>query len=218
MTGLSRSPRLMKGALVGIDLFNPVASVVSFQYNPATVTRTLKPRGPGGGDGGRAEAQRLTGPPEEEIKMEIALDATDGLEKGDGVTQDTGIYPQLSALEMLAYPKSLLAIANTVLLAVGTIEVLPPTGPFTFLIWGAKRVLPVRIGEIAIGEEAYDTLLNPIRAKVTLTLKVLTYSDLSLTHPGYYVYLAHQVVKETMATIATANDIAAVAGGNVKLV
>ncbi len=218
MTGLSRSPRLMKGALVGIDLFNPVASVVSFQYNPATVTRTLKPRGPGGGDGGRAEAQRLTGPPEEEIKMEIALDATDGLEKGDGITQDTGIYPQLSALEMLAYPKSLLAIANTVLLAVGTIEVLPPTGPFTFLIWGAKRVLPVRIGEISIGEEAYDTLLNPIRAKVTLTLKVLTYSDLSLTHPGYYVYLAHQVVKETMATIATANDIAAVAGGNVKLV
>jgi hypothetical protein len=209
----------MKGALVGIDLFNPVASVVTFQYNPASVTRTVKPRGPGGGDGDRAEAQRLTGPPEEDITMDVEIDATDALEKGDDdIVQAAGIYPQLSALEMLAYPKSLLVSANTVLLAVGTIEVLPPTGPFTFLIWGAKRVLPVRIGEIAIGEEAYDAKLNPIRAKVTLTLKVLTYNDLSITHPGYYVFLAHHVVKETMATIATVNDIAAVAGGDVKLI
>lgn len=216
MSGLTRSPRLLKGALVGVDLFNPVASVVAFQYNPATVSRTLKPRGPSG-DGGRAEAQRLTGPPEEDIKLDIEIDATDGLEKGDGLVQTTGIYPQLSALEMLAYPKSALAIANTVLLALGTIEVLPPTGPFTFLIWGAKRVLPVRLTELTIGEEAYDTKLNPIRAKVTLGLKVLSYSDLSLTHPGYHVFLAHQVVKETLATIATVNDIASVGGGDVKL-
>jgi hypothetical protein len=124
MSGLARSPRLLKGALVGIDLFNPVASVVTFQYNPATVTRTVKPRGPGGGDGGRAEAQRLTGPPEEDIKMDVEIDATDALEKGDDdIVQAAGIYPQLSALEMLAYPKSLLVSANTVLLAVGTIVV-----------------------------------------------------------------------------------------------
>ena len=37
-----------------------------------------------------------------------------------------GIYPQLSALEMLIYPKSALVIANMVLLATGTIEIIPP--------------------------------------------------------------------------------------------
>jgi len=216
MSGLTRSPKLLKGALVGVDLFNPVASVVPFQYNPHAVTRTIKPKG-ASGDGARAEAQRLTGPPDEEIKMDVQLDATDQLEKADGLTAKTGIYPQLSALEMLTYPKSLLVITNTVLLAVGTLEVLPPVGPFTFLIWGAKRVLPVRVGEMVITEEAYDPSLNPIRAKVSLTLKVLTYADLSITHPGHYVFLAHQVVKETMATISSINDIRAVAGGDVKL-
>lgn len=216
MSGLTRSPKLLKGALVGVDIANPVASVVPFQYNPHAVTRTLKPKG-SSGDGARAEAQRLTGPPDEEIKMDVELDATDQLEKADGLTAKTGIYPQLSALEMLTYPKSLLVITNTVLLAVGTLEVLPPVGPFTFLIWGAKRVLPVRVTEMVITEEAYDPSLNPIRAKVSLTLKVLTYADLSITNPSYYVFLAHQVVKETMATIGSVNDIGAVAGKDVKL-
>jgi hypothetical protein len=216
MSGLLRSPKLLKGALVGVDLFNPIPSVIAFQYNPQTVTRTLKARGPSG-DGGRAEAQRLTGPPEEDIKMDIEIDATDQLEKGAGLAAMVGIYPQLSALEMLVYPKSALVIANTVLLALGTIEVIPPIGPFTLLIWGPKRVLPVRLTEFSIAEEAYDVNLNPIRAKISLGMRVLTYNDLSLTHPGYYVFLAHQVVKETMATIGSVNDIAAVAGEDIKL-
>ena len=29
------SPRLLKGAAIGVDPFNPLASVVVFQYNPA---------------------------------------------------------------------------------------------------------------------------------------------------------------------------------------
>ena len=44
MTGLSSSPRLIKGALVGVDLLNPLASVVVFQYNPDTMTRRLEAR------------------------------------------------------------------------------------------------------------------------------------------------------------------------------
>ena len=216
MSGLTRSPRLLKGALVGVDLFNPVASVIAFQYNPQSVTRTLKPRG-AGGDGGRAEAQRLTGPPDEEIKLDVELDAADALAEDKERARDNGIYPQLSALEMLVYPKTLLVGLNTVLLAVGTIEVVPPIGPFTLLIWGARRVLPVRLTDISITEELFDTKLNPIRAKVSLGLHVLNYNDLSITHPGYHLFLAHQVVKETLATIGSVSDIASVAGGDIKL-
>jgi hypothetical protein len=216
MTSYPNSPRVLKGALVGIDPFNPLASVITFQYNPDTLTRTLKAKSPGG-DGARSEALRLTGAPEETIKVDIEIDATDQLEKGDPLVAATGIYPQLSALEMLVYPKSALVIANTILLAAGTIEIVPPTAPMTLFIWGIKRILPVRITDFSINEEAYDTALNPIRAKVGLGLRVLSYNDLSLTDPGYYMFLAHHVVKETMAVIGSVNNLAAVVGGNVKV-
>jgi hypothetical protein len=216
MSTYPRSPRVLKGAIVGVDLLNPIPSVIVFQYNPETLTRTLKPRAPAP-EGARSEAMRLGGPPEEEIKVDVEIDATDQMEKGEELTAALGIHPQLSALEMLVYPRSPLVIANTVLLATGTIEVIPPIGPFTLLIWGAKRILPVRLNEISITEEAHDTSLNPIRAKVSLGLRVLSYADLSITHPGYYVFLAHQVVKETLATIGIVTDLSAVGAGSVKL-
>ena len=216
MTGLTNSPRILKGALVGIDILNPIPKVIAFQYNPDSLTRTLKARA-SGGDGARAEAMRLSGAPEEDITLDVEIDATDSLEHGDATAVDMGIYPQLSALEMLLYPASSLVIANTALMATGTIEIVPPVAPFTLFVWGAKRVLPVRITNFSITEEAHDVNLNPIRAKVSLGLRVLSYNDLSLTNPGYYMFLAHQVVKETMATIGSVNDLSAVMGSNVNL-
>jgi hypothetical protein len=217
MSSFSGSPRVTKGALVGIDLFNPLSSVIVFQYNPDTVTRTLQPQTAGEG-AARSEAMRLKGAPVETIKLDVEIDATDQLEKAEGLAVSTGIYPQLSALEMLVYPKSALVIANTVLLALGTLEIVPPIGPFTVLIWGLKRVVPVRLTEFSITEEAHDVSLNPIRAKVSLGLRVLSYNDLSITNPGYWVFLTHQIVKETMATIGSVSNLGAVAGGNVKLI
>jgi hypothetical protein len=119
---------------------------------------------------------------------------------------------------MLVYPESALVIANTALLAAGTIEVVPPIGPLTFLLWGAKRIVPVRITEFTITEEAHDTRLNPTRAKVSLGLRVLSYSDLSITNPGYYVFLGHQVVKEAMSVVGSINDLSAVGAGSITLV
>jgi hypothetical protein len=78
-------------------------------------------------------------------------------------------------------------------------------------------VLPVRLTDLSITEESYDANLNPLRARVSLGLRVMTYNDLSVLHPGYAIFLAHQVVKETMATIGSANNIGAIFGGNVKL-
>jgi hypothetical protein len=207
MTTFPGSPRVQKGAIVGIDIFNPLASVIIFQYNPDTLTRTLQAQTTTG-ETGRSEALRLKGAPVETIKLDVEIDATDQLEKADPVATGMGIFPQLSALEMLLYPKSSLVIANTVLMAVGTIEVIPPEAPFTLFIWGPKRVLPVRLSGFTITEEAHDPGLNPIRAKVSLDLRVLSYSDFSVTHPGYALFLAHQVIKETMAVIGSVGNIA----------
>jgi hypothetical protein len=218
MTTFPGSPKPLKGAILGIDLPNPLASVIIFQYNPDTLTRSLQAQTVGGEGGDRSEALRLKGAPIENISLEADVDATDQLERAESTAVELGIYPQLSALEMLVYPKSALVLANTLLLAAGTIEVIPPTAPFTLFVWGAKRVLPVRLKNFSITEEAYDTSLNPIRAKVSLGLRVLSYNDLPLLHPGYSLFLAHQVVKETMATIGSVNDLSAVAGGNIQLV
>jgi len=211
MSSFTGSPKLIKGAIVGVDLFNPLASVIIFQYNPDTLTRTLQPQ-MSMGEGDRSEVTRLKGPPIETIKLDVEIDATDQLDQGNSLTTSLGIYPQLSALEMLIYPKSALVIANTILLAVGTIEVLPSTAPFTLFIWGAKRVLPVRINDFSITEESYDVNLNPIRAKASLGLRVLSYQDFSVTNPGYHLFLAHQIVKEAMATIGSVNNISSVSG------
>ena len=211
MTTFPRSPRVMKGAIVGIDPFNPLASVIVFQYNPSTLTRTLQAQTTAGQGGERSEALRLRGAPTEDIRLDVEIDATDQLERSDPLATSLGIYPHLSALEMLIYPKSALVVANTALLALGTIEVIPPVAPFTLFIWGPKRVVPVRLTHFQIVEEAYDPGLNPIRARVTLGLRVLSYNDLPLTHPGYAVFLAHQIVKEAMATIGSIGGIGGVA-------
>lgn len=206
MSSFPNSPRLQKGALVGIDPANPLASVIVFQYNPETLTRTLTPQTAGGTTGSLAspgEALRLAGPPQEEIRLDVVLDATDQLEQAQPPATQVGIYPQLSALEMLLYPKSALVIANQVLLSAGMIEVIPPEAPLTVLIWGAQRVVPVRLTQFSISEEMFDPNLNPIHAKVSLGLRVLNYRDLGLLTPGGALFMAHQLIKETLATLNT---------------
>jgi hypothetical protein len=207
VTTFPGAPRVAKGAIVGIEPGDPLAGVIVFHYNPDTLTRTLQPQAAGGESGARSEISRLKGAPVETIKLDVEIDATDQLEGGDPQATSMGIYPHLSALEMLVYPKSALVVANTVLMAVGTIEVLPPQAPFTLFIWGPKRVLPVRITDFTILEDAHDTSLNPIRAKVSLGLRVLSYNDLSLLHPGYGVFLAHHRVKEGMAAVGAARTV-----------
>jgi hypothetical protein len=216
MTSFPGSPRLLKGALIGFDLFNPLTSVIQFQYNPHTLTRTIKPRGMSE-EGAAAEAQRLTGPPEETIQAEVEIDATDLLEKVEPTAVASGIAPQLAALEALVYPSSWVTIANTVLLATGTIEIIPPEAPLTIFIWGMQRILPVRLTEFTITEEAFDARLNPIRAKVNLSMRVLSTNDLPLTHPGYYLFLAHQIAKEVLAVRGSVNNLTAVAGVKLKI-
>lgn len=210
------SPRLLKGAIIGQDPFNPVAGVITFQYNPETLTRTLQPQG-AGDDGARSESLRLKGAPVETIRMEVEIDATDQMEKGDASTQEYGIHPQLATLEMLIYPKTALVTANTTNLAMGSMEVIPPTGPYTLLTWGKNRVVPVRLTEYSVVEEAYDENLNPIRAKVTLSFRVLSYNDLSLTDLAYTQFMTYQGFKESFASMGSVNNMQAMSEGSVNL-
>ena len=207
MTTFPNSPRLQKGAIVGLDPFNPLASVIVFQYNPDTMTRTITAQTTSG-DADRGEALRLKGPPQETIRLDVEIDAADQLERADNIAGSMGVYPTLAALEMLLYPKSALVIANEVLLNIGVVEVIPPEAPLTLFVWGASRILPVRLTELTITEEAYDPNLNPIRAKVSLGLRVLTYHDLGLLSAGGALFMAHQIAKEVMATIGSVGSIA----------
>ena len=198
MSTFPNSPRLLKGALIGVDPLNPLGSVVVFQYNPDTMTRKLEPRAVAA-EGDRGEAFRLTGAPKETITLSIEIDATDQLEQANPLALATGIYPTLAALEIMLYPKSAVVIVNTALSLIGTIEVIPAESPMTLFVWGPQRVLPVRVTSFSITEEAHDPLLNPIRAKVDLSLAVLSYNDLPLLSAGRVLFLAHHIVKEVMA-------------------
>ncbi len=206
MTTFPGSPAVQKGALVGLDPFNPLASVIVFQYNPEALTRTLTAQTVTT-SGSQGEALRLKGPPQETIALNVEIDAADQLEKADGIATSLGLHPTLASLEMLLYPKSALVIANEVLARVGIIEVIPPEAPLTLFIWGIKRVVPVRLTAFTITEEAFDPNLNPIRAKVSLTVRVLNYQDLGLLSAGGAIFMAHQVIKEVMATIGGAANI-----------
>ena len=199
------TPRTLRGAIVAVDVHSPLSRAVVFQYNPDEVTRTLTPRAaPADAGSPSADAHRIWGAPTERISMTVEIDATDQLEANDPVAAVSGIAPQLSALEMLLYPSTSLVITNAALLLAGTIEILPPEGPMTVLVLGPGRAVPVRLESLTITEQAFDTLLFPVRASVAVTVQVLTYSDLSVTDPGYALFLVHQVLKETMATVAGA--------------
>ena len=207
MSTFPGSPRLLKGAIIGADKFNPLATVVVFQYNPDTMTRKLEARTTTGEAADRTESLRLAGPPKETITISIEVDATDQLETANPLAVATGINPTLAALEMLFYPKSIQVIANMAISQAGMLEIIPTEAPLTLFVWGPTRVLPVRITSFSITEEAFDTLLNPVRAKVDLTMQVLSYYDLKNSNPGFSLFMAYQIAKEIMATTNVFNSV-----------
>ena len=208
-----QSPRILKGGLVLLD---PVSfaitpgGVIVMQYNPDTVTRTLKVKGVEEG-GDRSEALRLTGPAVETIKLEVEIDATDQLEnpQQNANTVQYGIAPQLAQLETLVYPTSLNLQNNYALSQQGTLEIMPLMSPLSLLVWSAMRIVPVRITEFSITEEAFDPRLNPLRAKVSLGLRVLSIDDLFFSDKGGSLYMAYQRQKESLARLSQPGSLGA---------
>lgn len=203
MSAFPDSPRLVKGGLVLTDpTTGAVIRVIALQYNPDTLTRTLQVQGVGE-NGDRSEALRLKAPPVETIKLDAEIDATDQLEIGDPTTRDNGITPILAALETTIYPTTRQLQYNDSLASAGTLEILPMEAPLMLFVWGRTRIVPVRITDLSITEEAFDPALKPLRAKVSLGLRVLTIFDLGFSHRGGSFYMAYQREKERQAQLAT---------------
>ena len=204
MSAFPNSPRLVKGGIVTMDpVTSAVKGVIALQYNPDSLTRTLQIQAVHGGqDGVRSDALRLRGPAVETIKLEAELDATDQLEfpKKNVTTVQYGLQPQLAQLEMLVYPTVETLLADDNVATNGALEIVPLEQPLTLFIWSKSRVVPVRVTDFSITEEAFDPNLNPIRAKVSLGLRVLNVDDLGFSSPGGHIFMAYLSNKEQLAS------------------
>lgn len=211
MTVSPDSPRILKGGLVLLDpVTSAVVRVIVLQYNPDSLSRTLQPQTTtdlGGNAVERSEVMRLKGPPVETLKLEAEIDATDQLESNDPTTLQSGIFPQLSAIETIVYPTTTQLLSNHAMASQGMLEILPMEAPTTLFVWSASRIVPVRITDLSITEEAFDTHLNPIRAKVSLGMRVLSVYDLGFDTRASNIYLSYQRVKETFASLPSGGSL-----------
>ena len=211
MSTFPGSPRLLKGGIVLIDpQTSAVQRVITLQYNPDSVTRSLQVQGSGDG-GDHSEALRLKGPPVETIKLEAELDLTDQLEfpGQNSIAPQLGLQPQLAALETIIYPLASRLMANNALAQSGVLEITPMESPLTLLVWSVSRVLPVRLTEFSITEEAFDVNLNPIRAKVSIGMRVLSVTDLGFAHKGGNLYMVSHQQKERFAAMSQTGTLGA---------
>lgn len=184
-------PKLLRGAFVEYGLSLPPL-LFAFQFNPETLTRgrtaTFQSPGAGGagsdGSGCRDGSEQMArsclaqvSVTEENISLTLQLDATEDLDSGDGLTQNFGIGPQLSVLELMIYPKTDQLFGLPIGNLLGTTDQFGAAQakviPILLFIWGRKRVLPVVMTSLQITEQEYFPDLNPKRASVAVQLKVL---------------------------------------------
>jgi hypothetical protein len=215
-----QSPKLLKGALVAYEsqFLGAVPNVIVFHYNPGELSRNLTyrtaPAEASNVGAAREETQRVLGPPVEAINLTMELDAADQLSEPErhAPAANHGLQPALAALELLLYPSTAQLLRNRTLAQVGRAQICPEDIPLVLFVWGPSRVLPVRLTDFSITEQAFDQELNPIRAKVDLGMKVLTYMELQETSLGYNAYLATQAQKEVLARLNLAKSAEQVRG------
>ncbi|MFG1643361.1 hypothetical protein ACGFMK_23955 [Amycolatopsis sp. NPDC049252] len=201
--GFPNKPKILRGAFVEFGLSVPPLVVV-FQFNPVQLTRSRAltfafPGVPGPTPAGAVPAavpqrslrqaraefgdllelqkQQLVAVQDQTIAFDIRLDATDKLDARDGITEQFGIGPQISTLELMVAPKdeSLLGGAAAALLgkSKGFSFARSPNPPMILFVFGRKRVLPVNITTMGITETEFSADLNPIRATVSVNLTVI---------------------------------------------
>jgi hypothetical protein len=217
MTTFPGSPRLLKGGLVLLDPESgAVRGAIALQYNPETLSRSFQIQAVGA-DGDRSQALRIKGPAVESYKLDVVVNAFDQLEfpgQNPNAVQ-FGIQPQLALLEALIQPPSSRLLSNNALAQSGALEIVPMQTPLTVFVWSTARVAPVRITEFSITEEAFDPNLNPIQAKVSLGLRVLSVDDLGFQHKGGNLFMAYLQQKEQLAAKVPAATLSAFGIGGI---
>jgi hypothetical protein len=207
-------PRLLKGALVVFESSLPIpTNLIAFQYNPDSVSRSFQQQYDER-DGRRNSGDTLfVLPPTESFRLSVELDATDQLEQANPIALASGLHPTLAALELLLYPSSVDLILEKAMAVVGSGRVLPGRVPLVLLVWGPLRIAAVRVESVSVTEEAFDQLLNPIRAKVELSLRTLTERELRTAGAVYEAFsLVSLISKEGLARLAPAASVAEIAG------
>jgi hypothetical protein len=204
MSFAPNTPRLTKGAFVVFSepFVWHVPNIIFFQYNPETLEQSIEisENDETFGQNGqhkKGNPNAVAGEPRERFfNLKLEIDATDQLEDPLPFHPDTlafGIGPQLAALELLMYPLPDQLLSNFFSFGAAkkvaerkvpgkkvpeTEKKVPEsTVPFVLFVWGPSRLLPVRLTSLSIAEEAFDQLLNPIRATVTVSMEVLTEQD-----------------------------------------
>lgn len=183
---------LLRGALIeyGTSLVGPIPNVVIFQFNPESLSRTLQipPRPTGATQRETTQAGERTF---EKITFKAHFSAADMLDEGKVLADLFGIGPQLAALEKMVLPSAKIAgLLGAAIDAIGDAlggggddapaQPIPrETYPRILFIWGLTRVLPVTIDSMSISELEYDSILNPLRAEVDITLSVIAVDDCS---------------------------------------
>jgi hypothetical protein len=183
---------LLRGALIeyGTSLIGPIPNVVIFQFNPESLSRTLQipPRPTGATQRETTQAGEKTF---EKITFKAHFSAANMLDEGKVLAELFGIGPQLAALEKMVLPSSKIAgLIGAAIDAIGDAlggggddapaQPIPrETYPRILFIWGLTRVLPVTIDSMSISELEYDSILNPLRAEVDITLSVIAVDDCS---------------------------------------
>lgn len=197
------SPKLIKGGIVLIDPATAqVQRVIALQYNADSLKRELKGQEAGGEAGSdRAEPTRFKGPAVETISFEADLDATDQLEFPDQNPNAVayGLAPQIALLESLSQPTSAQLTKVNSQASSGTLEIAPMLAPLLLLVWGAGRVIPVKLTSFSVTEEAFDPALNPIHAKASFSLRVLTVDDLGYASKGGALFMTYLQNREQLA-------------------
>lgn len=202
MSTTPNSPKLVKGGLVLVDPESAqVRRVISLQYNADSLTRKLQAQSVGGEGTDRTEPTRFKGPAVETISFEADIDATDQLEFPDqnASTIEHGIAPQLAVLESLLHPSATQLQRVDRQASSGTLEIAPMLAPLLLFVWGKSRIVPVKLADFSITEEAFDPALNPIRAKVSFTLRVLSVDDLGFSSKGGALFMTYLQGKERLA-------------------
>ena len=202
MTATPFSPKLIKGGLVLVDAETArVLRVISLQYNADTLTRKLQAQEAGGESGNRVEPTRFKGPAIETITLEADIDATDQLEFPDQNPSagELGIQPQLALLESLVHPTAAQLQVVDSQASSGTLEISPMLAPLVLFVWSKSRIVPVKVSDFSITEEAFDPALNPIRAKVSLGLRVLSVDELGYASKGGSLFMTYLQSKERLA-------------------
>ncbi|WP_431970462.1 hypothetical protein [Nocardia sp. bgisy134] len=212
MTDLDYTAKLVKGGLVVIGPNSgALLQIIALQYNPETLTRSFQMQ-TSGESSDRSQPLRISAAPIETIKLDAVLDATEQLEPPgrQPTVVEHGLHSQLAVLETLAYPRSDDLLANDRLAGSGTLEVLPIEAPLTLFVWSRSRVIPVRLTDLAVTEEAFDPALNPLRAKVSLGLRVLSVDDFGFTHRGGAIFMSHLQQKESLAARSSAATLSVI--------